>query len=184
MTQSSVQGVPEDRIEIGQLRSAYGLNGWLWVYSNTDPMSNIFDYLPWFVQTKTGWQTIDVKRWKPQGKGLVVALKGVQDRTMAEQLIGATIWIGKSQLPKAGVDEYYWTDLKGLTVIGLDDDENEVILGQIHELFETGANDVMVVHATADSIDAEERMIPWHKDVVQRVELDTQRIYVNWGVDY
>lgn len=24
------QNVPEDRIQIGQLRSAYGLNGWLW----------------------------------------------------------------------------------------------------------------------------------------------------------
>lgn len=40
------QNVPEDRIQIGQLRSAYGLNGWLWVYSNTEPMSNMFDYLP------------------------------------------------------------------------------------------------------------------------------------------
>ena len=66
----------------------------------------------------------------------------------------------------------------------LDDEEQEVNLGQIHELFETGANDVMVVRATADSIDGEERMIPWHKDVVQRVDLEAGRIYVNWGVDY
>jgi 16S rRNA processing protein RimM len=42
---TSTQNVPEDRIQIGQLRSAYGLNGWLWVYSNTEPMSNMFDYL-------------------------------------------------------------------------------------------------------------------------------------------
>jgi len=42
----------------------------------------------------------------------------------------------------------------------------------------------MVVRATADSIDGEERMIPWHKDVVQRVDLEAGRIYVNWGVDY
>ena len=41
-----------------------------------------------------------------------------------------------------------------------------------------------VVKATPDSIDAEERMIPWHKDVVQRVDLEAGRIYVNWGVDY
>ena len=47
------QNVPEDRIQIGQLRSAYGLNGWLWVYSNTEPMSNIFDYLPWYIETQT-----------------------------------------------------------------------------------------------------------------------------------
>ncbi|GJC32579.1 ribosome maturation factor RimM [Acinetobacter sp. KAM398] len=178
------QNVPEDRIQIGQLRSAYGLNGWLWVYSNTEPMSNIFDYLPWYIETKAGWQMVDVKRWKPHGKGLVVSLKGVSDRTGADELVGANIWISKAQLPQPGVDEYYWSDLKGLTVLGLDDDEKEVNLGQIHELFETGANDVMVVRATADSVDGEERMIPWHKDVVQRVDLEAGRIYVNWGVDY
>ncbi len=181
---TAIVTVPEDRIQIGELRSAYGLNGWLWVYSNTDPMSNVFDYLPWYIQTKAGWQTADVKRWKTHGKGLVAALKGVSDRTAADLLVGATIWISKSQLPKAGIDEYYWSDLKGLTVLGFNENEQEVNLGQIHELFETGANDVMVLHATADSIDAEERMIPWHKDVIQRVDLEARRIYVNWGVDY
>ncbi len=55
------QNVPEDRIQIGQLRSAYGLNGWLWVYSNTEPMSNIFDYLPWYIETKAGWQIVRCK---------------------------------------------------------------------------------------------------------------------------
>lgn len=184
MNSIAIQQVPADRIEIGQLRSPYGLNGWLWVYSNTDPISNMFDYLPWYIHSKAGWQTVDVKRWKTQGKGLVVALKGVNDRTAAEQLVGAQIWIAKSQLPQAAMDEYYWSDLKGLTVYGLDASEQEVILGVIHELFETGANDVMVVRATADSIDAEERMIPWHKEVVQRVDLAAGRIYVNWGVDY
>ena len=58
------------------------------------------------------------------GKGLVVALKGVSDRTGAESLVGANIWIAKSQLPKADVDEY-WSDLKGLTVLGLDEEEQE-----------------------------------------------------------
>ena len=36
------QNVPEDRIQIGQLRSAYGLNGWLWVYF-IEPI-NMFTY--------------------------------------------------------------------------------------------------------------------------------------------
>ena len=57
---TSTLNVTEDRIQIGQLRSAYGLNGWLWVYSNTDPMTNVFDYLPWFIQTATGvWQPLE-----------------------------------------------------------------------------------------------------------------------------
>ena len=76
------QNVPEDRIQIGQLRSAYGLNGWLWVYSNTEPMSNMFDCLLGTLRPKAGWQTIDVKRWKPHGKGLGCCIKGVNDRTL------------------------------------------------------------------------------------------------------
>lgn len=181
---NTVDHVPEDRIQIGQLRAAYGLNGWLWVYSHTEPMSNMFDYLPWWIETKSGWQMVTVKRWKAHGKGLVVALKGVQDRTAAEQLVGATIWISKTQLPKTELNEYYWSDLKGLTVFGVDEHNQSVNLGRIHELFETGANDVMLVHATADSIDAQERMIPWHSDVIQNVDLEAGRIDVNWGVDY
>ena len=87
-------------------------------------------------------------------------------------------------MPKAGLDEYYWADLVGLTVLGVNDAGEPVNLGQIAELFETGANDVMVVRATADSIDADERMIPWHADVVQDIDLDARQMRVNWGADY
>ena len=175
---------PADRIQIGQLRAAYGIQGWLWVYSHTDPMANLFNYLPWWIETSTGWKTLDVKRWRTQGKGLVVSLKDVSDRNAAEQLSGVNIWISKSQLPKPGLDEFYWADLVGLTVLGTDDAGERVNLGQIAELFETGANDVMVVRATADSIDGEERMIPWHADVVQDVDLEARQMRVNWGADY
>ena len=65
---------PADRIQIGQLRAAYGIQGWLWVYSHTDPMANLFNYLPWWIETPTGWKTVDVKRWRTQGKGLVLSL--------------------------------------------------------------------------------------------------------------
>ncbi|RYY79636.1 MAG: ribosome maturation factor RimM [Moraxellaceae bacterium] len=175
---------PADRIQIGQFRAAYGIQGWLWVYSNTDPMANLFNYLPWWIETATGWKTVDVKRWRTQGKGLVVSLKDMTDRNAAEQLSGVNIWISKSQLSKAGLDEFYWADLVGLTVLGLNESGESVNLGQISELFETGANDVMVVRATAESVDGEERMIPWHADVVQDIDLEARQMRVKWGADY
>lgn len=181
---STALQVPEDRIQIGQLRAAYGIQGWLWIYSNTDPMTNLFNYLPWWIETSTGWQQIDVKRWRTQGKGLVVLLKDVADRNAAEQFSGATIWISKARLPAPALNEFYWADLVGLKVIGQDDAGQAVNLGQIHELFETGANDVMVVRATPDSIDGEERMIPWHSDVIREIDLSSKQILVNWGSDY
>jgi 16S rRNA processing protein RimM len=42
----------------------------------------------------------------------------------------------------------------------------------------------MVVRATADSVDGEERMIPWHADVVKNIDLQAKTMLVNWGVDY
>jgi 16S rRNA processing protein RimM len=59
-----------------------------------------------------------------------------------------------------------------------------VLLGTIAELFETGANDVMVVKPCKGSVDQEERWIPWHPSTVQQIDLTAQRMDVNWGVDY
>lgn len=51
-------------------------------------------------------------------------------------------------------------------------------------MFEIGVNDVMVVYVILDSIDIEECMILWYKDVVYCVDFEVGCIYVNWGVDY
>lgn len=179
---------PEDRIRIGELRAAYGLQGWVWVYSDTDPVSNIFGYEPWWVETHTGFQKLNVKRWRTQGKGLVVSLQGVQDRSAADLLMGAGVWVDRAALPPAREDEYYWSDLVGLKVYGyaaeIDDQVPTVLLGEIREMFETGANDVIVVQPCKGSIDQTERMIPWHTDIVRNIDLVAGRMDVHWGVDY
>lgn len=83
-------------------------------------------------------------------------------------------------MPKLGEDEYYWSDLIGLSVIN-EDGEN---LGVIKNLFETGAHEIITVKPSKDSIDDEERLIPWHKDIVLQVDLDKQTMLVAWGSDY
>lgn len=177
---------PQDLVRVGQLRAPYGIQGWIWVYSDTDPMANVFDYQPWWIQTAQGWSTLTVKRWRTQGRGVVARLAEIPDRTAAEKMTGTVLWMSKSQLPQAGQDEYYWSDLIGLSVYGLpaSSDQAAVLLGTIAELFETGANDVMVVKPCKGSVDQEERWIPWHPSTVQQIDLTAQRMDVNWGVDY
>lgn len=188
-----LETLPTDRIKVGELRAAYGLQGWLWLYSDTDPIANIFGYQPWWVETRTGWKQMEVKRWRTQGKGLVVSLGGVLDRTGADALMGATVWIDRSKLPAAPTNEYYWSDLVGLNVYAYEPAEagvdaateiQPVFLGAIHELFETGANDVIVVRPAKGSVDSVERLIPWHKDIIRHIDMAERRMDVNWGVDY
>lgn len=181
---------PADRMKVAELRAAYGLQGWLWLYSDTDPISNVFDYQPWWVETRSGLRQMKVKRWRTQGKGLVVSIEGVLDRNAADLLMGATVWVDRNVLPAAPENEYYWSDLVGLQVYAFEPSESgdaavePVFLGAIHELFETGANDVIVVRPVAGSVDQTERLIPWHKDTIRHIDMAIRRMDVNWGVDY
>ena len=120
-------------MKIGQLKKPYGIKGWLWVFSDTDDRTAIFDMQPWWMKTATGMKPLTVKAWREQGTGIVAQFEQVPDRNVAETMNGVTIWVEQNVLPETGEDEYYWSDLVGLRVIN-EQDEN---LGEITEMFET-----------------------------------------------
>lgn len=170
----------DSMINIGQLKKPYGIKGWLWVFSNTDNRSDIFDIEPWWMKTALGLKPLTVKAWRHQGSGIVAQFEQIPDRNVAETMNGVTIWAAKDSFAAPDDDEYYWSDLIGLRVIN----EQGEILGDITEMFETGAHDVMQVSATSDSIDGEERLIPWHKQTVLSVDLAAKTVRVDWPSDY
>jgi 16S rRNA processing protein RimM len=51
-------------------------------------------------------------------------------------------------------------------------------------MFETGAHDIMRVAATSDSLDDEERLIPWHKQTVLEVDITAKTVVAAWPSDY
>ena len=171
---------PSALIKIATLKKPYGIKGWLWVFSDTDSHADIFDMPNWWIKTATGFKPLTVTDWREQGSGLVASFKEIPDRNVAETMNGATIWVDKANLPTLDDDEYYWSDLVGLTVIN-EAGEN---LGVIKEMFETSAHEIISVKPTADSIDGEERLIPWHTDIVLNVDLKTKTMLVAWGSDY
>ncbi len=72
-------------------------------------------------------------------------------------------------------DEYYWSDLVGLQVITRDG----LVLGVVDHLFETGANDVMVVKGE------QEYLVPFiQEQVVESVDLESRIIRVDWDPDF
>ncbi len=167
-------------MKIGQLKKPYGIKGWLWVFSDTDDREAIFDMQPWWMKTATGMRPLTVKAWRQQGAGIVAQFEQVPDRNVAETMNGVAIWVKKDALPEPDEDEFYWSDLVGLQVIN----EQDEYLGDIAEMFETGAHDIMRVASTSDSLDDEERLIPWHEQTVVRVDMTHKTVYVAWPSDY
>lgn len=181
---TSVSPTQTELMKIATLKKPYGIQGWLWVFSDMDERSAIFDMPNWLMKTATGFKPLTVSKWRAQGSGLVASFKEISDRNVAETMSGTTIWVYKGNLPVLPDDEYYWSDLVGLRVIN---EQNEM-LGVVKHLFETGAHDIMTIAPTKDSIDNEERLIPWHKTTVLSVVLSENselgHILVAWKKDY
>ncbi|MCK5720102.1 MAG: ribosome maturation factor RimM [Thiomargarita sp.] len=164
-----------DRIIIGQINGLYGVQGWVKVYSYTEPIVNIINYSPWQLYLQTQWQTWSILAGKKQGKGIIARLENVIDRTQATNLLGAEIAIERSQLPATSNNEYYWSDLIGLTVINQDN----ITLGKVDHLLATGANDVLVLAGKPVLL------IPFVLEhVVLKVDLANRILQVDWDTDF
>lgn len=162
------------RIILGRIAGVFGVKGWLKVFSETSPRENILRYPVWQLRRREGWKPYRLLEGQPHGKGIIARLEGVDDREGAAELIRAPIAIPREELPPAGPGEFYWADLEGLSVVTLDGVE----LGRVDRLFETGANDVMVVKGDR------ERLLPFIADVVQDVSLEEGRIRVDWDPEF
>lgn len=166
----------DKRVVIGKFGAAFGVKGWLKVNSFTEPPEGIFDYQPWQMETSQGFKVIEIVDSKVQGKNLVVQVADCEDRTKAQTLTNKAISVLRDQLPSLDDEQYYWTDLEGLTVLLANGDE----LGVINQFLETGANDVMVV------LDGKTRhLVPFiMKTVVKEVDMENRKVIIDWDPDF
>ena len=87
-------------------------------------------------------------------------------------------------LPELDTGEYYWSQLEGLAVYTQFSGARQR-LGVVAKIFETGANDVLVVAADADSITQREHLIPYVPDqFVLSVDLAVGEILVDWDPEF
>lgn len=166
---------------LGKITAVYGVKGWVKIYSYTDPIENIFNYSPWRLKMNGSFKPIEVETGKRHGKGLIAKLSGVNDRDLAQTYCGFEIVADADQLPELDEGEYYWNQLQNLLVYT----ESDQLLGKVSHLLETGANDVLVVKGTADSIDQKERLLPYLPDqVIKKIDLETGTIRVDWDPEF
>jgi len=159
------------RIVVGRIAGVFGVKGWLKVMSYTSPRENILNYNPWFLHLNDTWREVSVKDRKTHNKGLTVAFEGVDDRDMARALIGADILVLRSQLGVLARGEYYQEDLLDMQVITREGKN----LGQVKEIMETGANEVLVIEGQ------HRHLVPlvWNRYLLD-IDQDKGVIRVDW----
>lgn len=161
-------------ITVGKIGSTYGIKGWLKIHTYTEFSASILQYQPWYISNPNGsWTPIKVEDSRLHNNSVVAKLEGLNTPEGARLLTGRYIAIKREQLPELNQDEYYWSDLEGLTVI----DQHGVTLGTVIYLMETGSNDVIVI----EDSQKKEHAIPFLRDsVIRHVDLEKREIHVDW----
>lgn len=164
---------------VGRISGVYGVRGWLKIVSYTRPKENILSYSPWLIRVNNVWQDMDVEESQQRGGGRLIAkMSGIDNPDEAGVYINCDLAIPREQLAPLSEGEYYWHDLIGLDVFNQDG----ISLGQVKELIETGANDVLVINGAGD--DKTRILIPLVMGVyVKQVDLIAKTLHVDWQIE-
>ena len=159
---------------MGRVAAPFGVKGWLKVQPYSEDPDALMDFESWRVGRGEQHRQYTVEAIQDHGAALVVKLAGIDDRDAAYALRGQEISVAKRDLPPPEENEFYWSDLIGLTVVNREGIE----LGKVDSLMEGGANDLLVVKG------AREHLIPFVAAFVGKVDLAGGTIEVDWGEDY
>lgn len=162
-------------VTMGYIKAAVGLKGWVKVGVDTESVDSLLKYPTWRLKKETHVQTLTLDNGKVSGHELQVKFQEVNDRNAADLLRGYIVEINRADFVPTDGHEFYWCDLVNLSVFNRDN----ICLGQVTTLMETGAHDVLVVDG-----DYGRKLIPFVGKFIDHVQLNKHRIDVDWGVDY
>ena len=166
------------KLLLGKLGKPHGVKGFLYIHYYGEDVNNLYDYEDLFLQDKT---SLIVEKLLLKNDRVVLKFFGIDTRNDAEKLRDKELYIYENSLPKLNENEAYHFQLKGLTVMNMQNKD----LGQIKEILETKANDVLLIEPTEDSIDKKERLVPYIKDeVIKQINITEKTILIDWLEDY
>ena len=155
-------------LDIGKIIGAHGLNGELKIFPITRDASN-FHSLKHVIINNTQYNIQSVRFINSL---IAIKLENVNDRTNAESFIGEFISIRREEAAPLEKDSYYMSD-----IIGCDVFEDDLLIGIISDIIETGSNDVYVIDGMNGKY-KQQILLPAIKTAVLNIDISKKRINI------
>jgi 16S rRNA processing protein RimM len=152
-------------IRVGQVAGAYGVDGAVKVI----PLTDFEDRFNPGAKVVLDGSDHEIEWSRPGHPGLVVKIRGIDNRTMADLFRGHYLEVAEADARPLTEGRFYHHQLVGLTVLTSSGQK----LGVIAEILERPANDVWV---SRDG--TVEHLIPATRDAVVQVDVDAGRVVV------
>lgn len=157
-------------LTIGKISGSHHLKGAVKVLSNIDNLNIILNNKVAIEIDKNNPQILTVKNVSQLvGNRWVVEFEEITNKTIANSLKNGFIKIRRELLGLAD-DEYLLNDLLGMIAIDIDNGEK---LGEIVDIFETPAHDILVIDSKNEEI-----MVPDVDEFIKKIDFEKRKIFV------
>jgi 16S rRNA processing protein RimM len=153
---------------IGKLRRPFGVKGEMLMEVLTDFPERLQVGMTVYVGDQ--YLPVKINSIRRHSKALLVSIDEYTDREKAGELRNQAVYVPISSILPLPDGEFYHHQVIGMHVI----DETNRPIGQVTEILETGANDVLIVQAT----NGRELLIPVIDAVVLDIDLESSTIKI------
>lgn len=165
-----VRGANNNQLRVGRLVKAHGLKGALKLELYTDNPAGRFvpgaeftlqvpDTSPWHGKTVT------VREYRVMNGASVVFLDGIDDRTAAESIVRAILWMEERENE---VEDNAWYEHQ---LVDLDVILDGVVVGSVARIEHLPAQDLLIVRTESGEV-----MVPFVEAIVPVVDLDARQV--------
>jgi 16S rRNA processing protein RimM len=153
---------------VAAVASAHGVHGALKLRTFTERPEDVAAYGP--VYDRHGERLFELQIIGRAGGGVIARAPGIEDRDGALALRGRELFVPRGALPDLDADEFYVSDLQGLTV----ELAGGRRLGAVRAVENHGAGDVLEVLAD----DGRTLALPFDRETVPEIDIGRGRMVV------
>ena len=166
---------------IASIGKPRGLKGEFFLNSYSNPPENILNYSN-FLKNDDISVNLKIEYIRRINKKFYSKILDINDVDEIKKYTNTKLFIEYKNLPELPQNETYLHDLIGMIVIDQNLDE---ILGVVDGLNNYGADDCIIVKPSINSVDKQERLIPFIKDkFIKSVDKKKRVIKVDWQKDF
>lgn len=161
-----------EKIKIGKIVNAVALRGEVKIYHYSDYKERFEDFDSIIVEGRKGSKEYEIENIRYQKDVVIAKLKGVDDRTGAENLKESDVFITEEELRSLPEDTFYIRDLIGCVV---KDQQSGQVIGTISDVFQNTAQDLYQVELEKGG----QALIPAVEQFVKSVDINERTVIVD-----
>lgn len=160
-----------DRLRVGIITSTHGIRGEVKVFPTTDNPDRFKKLDRVYISGRLPEEILHVEKARRFKNQVILKFKEYDNINDVEKFRQSDILIDRKDAEELQDDEYFIDDLIGLSVFS--DDGRD--LGNLKEVYETGANDVFVI----EKANRKDLLIPATKECIRSVDPDAGSMTVH-----